>query len=310
MQPNFLSHNYYQEVRTLICNERIKLANIYLRFGSVDCRFLLAGSANSKWSVINEQFQVERTIFDSFLTEQLVQKEVRVADSSNLVEVVKRMTKEEELVLVQQGDSINGNLLLTEICLFKNYNSDLVFSELREGREGFDFVLEEQELKRRFEFAERKSVFVVNNKNLKSLDSNIQPFKRYLLGLHNESLSIDFEFVAKAMRDLIMERNKNVNNYVSNLDNLPTFFALKYCGPICWYFNRIVQSVYGLNKKFSCFTDQQLNLAQVISNQSQVCRNIGLMVGKADSSKKIFVRLQNGIEKLITMTSDLSKLRC
>jgi hypothetical protein len=304
----FLSDEYYQQVRTLICHERVLLANAYLRFDGSDCRFLLTGAAQAVWNEQEQQLLPEVPLFYDLLKEFGALREVPISNPDTLPDFLATLEPDGELCFLQQGDQIGGDHVLTEVCLYPSSPGGLLLSELRQGREGFDFPVDHEELIRRFRLAERKSGYLLNRKALVSSIKTLDQRKAFLLGRHNQSLRFDDSKMETLLRELISERSKEVGSLMGKGDQLPTYFALKYCGPICWYFNRIVQSVLGLHSAFSCFTADQLELIKRVDQQSQVCRNLGLIVGRKENSEKELGRLTKALDRLILQTRELQKL--
>lgn len=300
-EQSFLNSDIYSNFRTLICSERILLSNTYFRFNEMDLRPLLAGSLAANWNEDENMFIPEQNFLMTILQDTGALSILHPKETSKLKECISALVPEKELLIIQQGAIVGEQTFYTDMCIYNNGNK-VVTSVIREGFEGFNFELTSDNFAS-YQIAFDQKVLLVKSDYLTNLFDRPSQFD-FLKNIHNKSLREDLQTIKQQMFN-------HVNSYltlsVKNTDELPTFIALKLCGPICWYFNRFIQSCLGLHSKYSCFETEQLNTIKSLSISSAQTRNMGLKLSRSQKDKDR-IALEKLIHHLIKQIDTLSSL--
>ena len=292
-EREFLNSDIYSHFRSLICSERILLANVYFRFAEVDLRPLLAGCLDCSWDEKSEMFFPQTGNLKETLISYAALAIKEAKSTEDLNEFILALGPTQELLICHQGAVVGGQTFYTDMCVYNQSPSESLVSIIREGMEGFNFKLTSQHLDAQ-QIAFNQEVFILKQEKLVGLFEDVYSLISTFQNKHNKSIEGDLESIKKVMYSHVSQMTT-----ISNVDTelLPTYIALKLCGPICWYFNRFVQSCYGLHDLSKCFTSEQLSYIEKIEELSGKTRNMGLKLSRSQRDKDK--------EKLVIFITDL-----
>lgn len=293
-EHDFLNSEIYANFRSLICSERILISNVYFRFNKLDLRPLLAGCLICKWDESEKMFMPEKNMFNTILLNGGALEIVKPISILDLQNYVGKLRPKKDLIIAQQGALVNEHKLYTDMCIYNDGNKQLV-SIIREGLEGFNFDLTKENFDAH-QLAHDKEIKLIHSEALYTILKSSNELFEVLKNEHNESIKINLSEVKLKMKEHV---SSNLSITIDNPDELPTFIALKLCGPVCWYFNRFVQSCLGLHAMNSCFQHEQLELIENINIISAKTRNMGLKLSRSQKDKD-----RISLEKLINTLID------